>query len=208
MVAAVMGGTVVTISVSSALGIRFIPKEIRAKLVGAVRSRFWNSSIGEWAAKMLTPKNRKPVADLGYRPTEMALGVAVAELYKSLPKPYRDQVPDLPVIIERLEAHAAEARARIETLDAASALGAGQKPAELTAARERAKKDLAEAVAALEAVRLDLLRLHGGAGDLRSITTVLDAARELEAELDRLSRAQEEVNGMLPPFAFRTPTPT
>lgn len=208
MIAAVIGGTVVTISVSSALGIRFVPKELRAQLVGAIRSRFWNSALGEWAAKMLTPKNRKPVADLDYRPTEMALGVAVEELYKSLPKAYRDHVPDLPVVVERLEAHAAEARARIEALDAASALGANQRPAELTGARERAKKDLAEAVAALEAVRLDLLRLHGGAGDLRSITTVLDAARELEAELDRLSRAQEEVNGILPPFAFRTPTPT
>ena len=63
----------------------------------------------------------------------------------------------------------------------------------VSAARDAARRDLAQSVSALEAVRIDLLRLHGGAGDLRPITTMLEAARELGQELDRLTDAQREV---------------
>jgi serine/threonine-protein kinase len=72
----------------------------------------------------------------------------------------------------------------------------------LIAARDAAKRDLGESVAALESIRLDLLRLHGGASDLRPITTVLEAARELGDELDRLGRAQREVSDVVRPMPF------
>jgi len=207
MARAVLGSlllaTGVSISASSALGVRFLPKGIRSKLIGAARSTFWNSRAGEWVAKLLTPKNRKAVADLDYRPTEMALGLAVEELYAALPRAYREHVPDLPAVVQRLEAHAADARARVDELNALASLGGADAthPADgVNAARDAAKKELADSVAALEAVRLDLLRLHGGATDLRSITTILDAARELGEELDRLGRAQREVNDVVLPL--------
>jgi len=73
---------------------------------------------------------------------------------------------------------------------------------DITGARDTAKRELAESVAALEAVRLDLLRLHGGAVDLRPITTVLEAARELGDELDRLQKAQREVDQVAPPLSI------
>jgi serine/threonine-protein kinase len=208
--ASLIVSTVVSISASSALGVRFVPKGIRSKLIGAARSAFWNSRIGEWTAKLLTPKHRKAVADLDYRPTEMALGVAVEELYAALPKAYREHVPDLPTVVQRLEAHAAAARARVDELNALASLGGAdvaQPTGGETAARDAAKKELADSVAALEAVRLDLLRLHGGATDLRSITTILDAARELGEELDRLGRAQREVNDVVLPLDLRPQTP-
>ena len=72
----------------------------------------------------------------------------------------------------------------------------------LIASRDAAKRELADSVAALEAIRLDLLRLHGGASDLRPITTVLEAARELGEELDRLGRAQQEVSETVRPMPF------
>ncbi len=202
--AAIAGGTIITITVGSALGVRFIPRGLRSGLVGAMRSVFWNSRAGEWMAKILTPE-KKGVADIDYRPTEMALGVAAGELYAALPAAYRDQVPDLPVVVERLEAHAAAARARLEELNVLIAIG-GSTPPEMASSRERAKKELADSVAALEAVRLDLLRLHGGATDLKPITTVLEAARDLGEELDRLVRAQSDV-GRLIQLDLRPHTP-
>jgi eukaryotic-like serine/threonine-protein kinase len=48
-------------------------------------------------------------------------------------------------------------------------------------------------VAALEGIRLDLLRLHAGAGDLAPLTTLLDAARRIGEDVDRLAAAREEV---------------
>ena len=56
---------------------------------------------------------------------------------------------------------------------------------------------LAESVAALEGIRLDLLRLHAGAADLAPLTTLLDAARVIGEDLDRLAAAEREVEGML-----------
>ena len=194
----VIGGNVLALTAGSVFGVRLISKQIRPKLVGAVRSLIWNSRVGEWAAKLLTPKHRTTVAELDYRPTEMALSVAASELFAALPASYREHMPDLPKVVERLEAHAAASRARIEEMNAMMALGSGglsqSAPANLVSARDAAKRELAEAVASLEAVRLDLLRLHGGAADLRPITTVLEAARELGEQLDRLNDAQREVD--------------
>jgi eukaryotic-like serine/threonine-protein kinase len=202
----VVGGSIATVGLGSALGVRFFSAGLRSKLIGAIRSTFWNSSLGAWAAKLLTPGKRKSVADLDYRPTEMALGVAAEELYKALPREYREHVPDLPIVVERLEAHAAAARARVEEIDAMAAMGSI--PAELATARDRAKRKLAESVASLETIRLDLLRLHGGASDLRSITTVLDAARDLGDQLERLNEAQKDVERIPLPWDLRPHTPT
>jgi serine/threonine protein kinase len=193
-----IAGAILAFTASNALGVRLISKQIRPKLVGAVRSWIWNSRVGEWAAKLLTPKNRKKVAELDYRPTEMALGVAAADLYAALPKAFRENMPDLPGVVARLEAHATAARARVEELDALMAVGSSghshAAPGSTVAARDAAKRELADSVAALEAVRLDLLRLHGGAVDLRPITTVLEAARELGDQLDRLADAKREAD--------------
>jgi len=204
-------GAALSLVVSNVLGVRFVPKWLRRKRAGGIRSWIWNSHAGEWLAKMLTPKNAKQSADLAYRPTEMALGVASIDLYRALPRAYREDIPELPQIVERLESHAAAARARIEELDSiAASAGGDARKSELAAARDEAKHELADAVAALEALRLDLLRLHGGDSDLRPITTVLQAARELGEQLDRLAEAQREVDEVRKPPAFdlRFHTPT
>src|SRR5690606_35290993 len=97
-----------------------------------------------------------------FRATEAALGVAAGELYAALPKDYRAQLADLPAIVESLEAKAAEARAEVEVLAALAPAEAGG--IEVLAARKTAAAQrLGESVAALEGIRLDLLRLHAGA---------------------------------------------
>jgi serine/threonine-protein kinase len=63
----------------------------------------------------------------------------------------------------------------------------------LAARRQAASARLAESVAALEGIRLDLLRLHAGASDLAPLTTLIDAARHIGEDLNRLAEAQQEV---------------
>jgi hypothetical protein len=68
----------------------------------------------------------------------------------------------------------------------------------LRARREAASADLADSVAALETVRLDLLRLHANASDLAPLTTLMDAARRLGEDANRLAEAQREIDGVTP----------
>jgi serine/threonine-protein kinase len=49
-------------------------------------------------------------------------------------------------------------------------------------------------VAALEGIRLDLLRLHANANDLAPLTTLIDAAHRLGEDVGRLADAQREVD--------------
>lgn len=195
-----------TFTIGNALGVRLIGRRIRPRFVGAFRSLFWNSRAGEWTAKLLAPRNRTPVDAAEFRPTEMALGLAAEELFAALPKTYREELDDLPAVVRQLEAHAVAARRRIEELDALAAIGAADEgsrerdsSAGIASARDAAKRELAESVAALEAVRLDLLRLHGGSSDLRPLTTALETARELSARVGRLAEAQSEVEAMVRP---------
>jgi serine/threonine-protein kinase len=73
----------------------------------------------------------------------------------------------------------------------------------LAARKNAAATHLAESVAALEGLRLDLLRLHAGAADLEPLTTLMDAARLVGEDLSRLAEAQREAehaaNGTLLP---------
>lgn len=50
-------------------------------------------------------------------------------------------------------------------------------------------------VAALEGIRLDLLRLHANAGDLAPLTTLMDAARLLGEDVRRRAEARQEAEG-------------
>ena len=65
--------------------------------------------------------------------------------------------------------------------------------------RTAASAHLAESVAALEGIRLDLLRLHAGAGDLAPLTTLIDAARLLGEDVSRLADARREADGAAAP---------
>ena len=102
---------------------------------------------------------------------------------------------ELPATVAALEARAAEARAELEQLNAAAPAGPTTPGAvALRTRREAASTQLAETVAALEGIRLDLLRLHAGASDLAPITTLLDRARLLGEDVSRLADAQREVD--------------
>ena len=107
------------------------------------------------------------------------------QLYEGLPKETRRQLRDLPDVVHRLEADAQKMRHRFEELQEAlddvdtspadPAIGVRHDRilADLTAERELVQKRLADAVAALETIRLNLLRLRAGTGSVQSLTTDL-----------------------------------
>jgi serine/threonine-protein kinase len=181
-------------AVSNALEVSLIPEVFRKRIKPGLRQRLWRSKLGAWFARQLGAPERTALAGgSAFRATEAALGVAASELFAALPKAYREQLADLPATVEALEARAAEARAEAEVL-AALAPSRTADAEVLRARREKAASHLAESVAALEGIRLDLLRLHAGASDLAPLNTLMDAARHLGEDVRRLAEAQDEVD--------------
>jgi len=174
--------------------------------------KVWAGRIGRWLFKLaraVTPSRALP-ASLTHRPTELALGMAAEQLYESLPKETRNQLRDLPDVVHRLEQDAQKMRARLETLqealadadqrvspDPAIAARHDRIVADLTAERDLVQQRLKDAVAALETIRLNLLRLHAGTGTVQSLTTDLGLAREIARDIGVQVDAYREIESAL-----------
>ena len=182
-------------AVSNALGVQFIPDRLREWWQTGIRERLWNSRAGEWIARRLgAPERSRAIGGGVCRATEAALGVAAEELFAALPKAYREQLAELPATVAALEARAAEARAELDVVAKLAPSGAAEAEA-LRARHAVVSSRLAQSVAALEGIRLDLLRLHADASDLAPLTTLLDAARLAGDDVRRLVEAQREAEG-------------
>jgi hypothetical protein len=179
----------------------------RRDVTGERRIKYWGSRFGRWLFKLAGAGLPSRAAGGGtHRPTELALAFAAEDLYAELPPAIRAALPGLPDVLKRLEQQARQVRARIEELEqslaeAQQGAAPGAAPAhrdklvtDLTAARDLARIRLSESVAALETIRLDLLRLRAGAGSVDRITADLAAAGEIGETVDRLLAAGEEVD--------------
>jgi len=191
--------------------------------------KFWNSGFAALFEKLarFNLKKRSQPAELTYRPTELAIGLAADALFESLPRDQRKELKDLPRILERLQSDAALMRKTVDDLNGALA-GLGEQSsagrssalaatggtaamadthqrlrADLKAKRDVAAGRLADAVAALENVRLSLLKLKAGTGSLDELTADLSAAQQLNSAMDAAAEAREEVEA----FLRRAPTP-
>ena len=174
--------------------------------------RLWTGRLGRWlfgVARMFAGAKTLP-ASLTHRPTELALGMAAEQLYESLPKPTRQQLRELPDVVHRLEEDAQKMRARLEELqEALSDAGHSGNPdpaiaarhnrivADLSAERDLVQQRLKDAVAALETIRLNLLRLHAGTGSVHSLTTDLGLARDLARDIDLQAEGYREIESAL-----------
>jgi serine/threonine-protein kinase len=198
-------------AISNALDVQFIPTKIREWWQTGIRERLWNSGAGEWLARRLgAPERSSAVGGGVFRATEVALGVAAGELFAALPQPYRAQLAELPATVAALEARAAEARAELDVVAALAPSGSTDADV-LERRRAAASSHLGQSVAALESIRLDLLRLHADASDLAPITTLLESARSIGDDIGRLAEAQREVDdvaGRRRLGARRIPTPS
>jgi len=174
--------------------------------------RLWTGRLGRWlfgGARMFAGAKTLP-ASLTHRPTELALGMAAEQLYETLPKETRQQLCELPDVVHRLEGDAQRMRARLEELqEALSDVGQRGAPdpaigarhdrivADLSAERDLVQQRLKDAVAALETIRLNLLRLHAGTGSVQSLTTDLGLAREVAQSISRQIEGFREVESAL-----------
>ncbi|HEU4631349.1 MAG TPA: serine/threonine-protein kinase [Gemmatimonadaceae bacterium] len=214
----VLGAPALLTVVGSVLGVTFPARGLRPGRVAELRLKFWESRPGQWLARVLAGRGGRGAPDqLVQRPTEVAIGLAAAQLFEALPKPLRARLGDLPDVVRQLEAHAQTMRARLRDLDTllasastpgeASTLAAGaggdvaerreSVSAELREARDAAARRLEQTVAALETIRLDLLRLQGGVGDVARLTTALDVARALDDEVRRLAAGHDAAHAVL-----------
>ncbi len=149
--------------------------------------KLWAGRFGrfffEVAGAGIAPPARTAIASAD--PTELVLGRSALAAWEALPDAERTQVRDVPAVVARLEREAEALRARGDT---------GER--------------LAETVAALENLRLGLLRLRAGVGSVGDVTSVLERAREIGEYVDRRLAAEAEVKGLLGWRGFsRSPGP-
>jgi len=198
---------IVSLATLSVFGLPLVPRSLHRRMIGRVRGWLWNSRLGNWLAERLAPTGGG-VPLTAFRPTEMALEVAIDDLFAGLPDEYRESLGDLPAIARRLTAHASELREAVAIGskaggDSASTDQEWEKSKVANAAR------LKDTVTALERLRIGLLRLHGGLTDLRPVTTALEAARVIDRDLGNLVEGQAEVSRVRRVLSFerRSPSP-
>jgi hypothetical protein len=138
-----------------------------------VWQRIWAGWFGRWFFKIVGVGIRAPARQAlpSADHTELVLGRSVAEAYGELTGAQRAAAPGLPDVVERLEARAARLRQQGESGPA-----------------------LIDTVAALENVRLALLRLRSGAGSVNDLTAYLERAREIGQLVDARIEAENVVN--------------
>ena len=154
-----------------------------------IGARFWRSRFGEWVTRIAGwgLGRRRRAADAMHRATEVLLADELEELYHGLPAEVRRGLTEVPGTIKRLTASAESLRGQVE---AARALGE---------AADRQQARMMEAVAALETLRVGLLRLRAGAVSVEGFTTDLDAVQEVGQQVDRLLEARRELDLRVPP---------
>ncbi len=138
--------------------------------------RIWAGRAGRaffWLAGWRLKATARPALPSVER-TELVLGRSALSAYQALPDAERRQARDLPAVVERLETGAEALRARGDT-----------------------GESLTEAVAALEHLRLALVKRQSGVGSPSDLTLVLERAREIGDHVDRRIAAAAEVEALL-----------
>ncbi|HKC47371.1 MAG TPA: serine/threonine-protein kinase [Gemmatimonadales bacterium] len=140
--------------------------------------KLWAGKVGRWffraSGYRLHPSSRRALA--GVDATELVLGRSAIDAYRALPEQTQRQLSGVPQVVTDLEAAAEALRARGDT---------GER--------------LTETVAALERLRLALIKAQSGAGSLPDLTLALERAREVGAHVDRRIDAGREVDDLLRP---------
>jgi serine/threonine-protein kinase len=172
---------------------------------GHVDTEFWGNlwtgrfgrSAFKVAQKLLG--KRKITTAVTHRATELSLGLAAEQLFDSLPRDTRKELAVLPDVMRRLQEDAQLLRKKHDEMNEALASCTAGSPeyVKVRAMRDEMHGKLAETITALETIRLNLLRLHAGAGSVQSITTNISVAAEVSAAVERLVSAHEEVDRTL-----------
>ena len=198
-----------------ALGGEFVRLRLSSRLA-AMSISFWKGPWGARCARLASigsAKAERPVLGMPLL-TEVALGRATDHLFDALSKALRRELAALPQTVRRLEVDAGKLRQSIDALDGQLAMfdRGGETLVDherdgvadaLRSARSLAAERLSATVAAIENIRLDLLRLQMGSAGIESVTASLDAARLIGDRISDSVDAQEQVERLL-----RSPAPT
>jgi hypothetical protein len=138
--------------------------------------RIWASKFGRFFFKVSGMGLKEPERPVlpSSDATELVLGRAATEIYDGLPTDVRHRLGNVTGVIGRLEEDAEELRKRGDT---------GER--------------LTEAVAALENVRLGLLRLRAGVGSVDDLTDHIERAQEIGERIDAELAGRREVREVL-----------
>jgi hypothetical protein len=138
-------------------------------------SRFWWKTM-DWKVFKVAGLGRARTLPAAER-TEIALGAGARELFDALPQELQARFSEVPEVLDRIEAQASRLR---------------------SAASPDAEAQVGSTLAALEQVRLDLLRLRAGAGNEGDLTGDLDAARRVTESIERFLTARRELDTSTP----------
>jgi hypothetical protein len=190
-----------------------VPRHQRQSQLGRWFDRLWQGRFGRWFFAVAQPKTSALLPAAENAPTEILLARAADSLFDALPSSVRAQIGAGRDVIDRLCAQVGALRHREQQLEAALA-EAGEPRAtisspdlastprtlvdrrgaltnEIEQARREAATRRASAVAALENIRLQLLRLRTGLGSPADLTADLEAAREIERQISAIVEAND-----------------
>jgi hypothetical protein len=186
------------------VGIGFLLPGHRPKADGwlnALKERFWQSRLAGALASVAAAGQRTVIAAAStlHRNTELVLGLAVDDLWKVVPAPTRADLGDVPALAHALQRNAEALRDLIDRLRESErelATDPDDRARVVTAlppleARHR------ETVAALERIRLQLLKLLATREHTVELTQQLASARRLEAALTREIHGHADVRQLL-----------
>ncbi len=140
--------------------------------------RLWAGKVGRWffrASGWGLHQAAQP-ALAGVEPTELVLGRSALSAYRALPEETQRQLPGVPRVVTELEAAAEALRACGDT-----------------------GEQLTETVAALERLRLALIKVQSGTGSVPDLTAAFERARGIGAQVDQRIAASQEVQQLLEP---------
>jgi hypothetical protein len=173
---------VLVISLATAVGGPMLTIRLLWSQLGVPKwwRRLLKGRIGRWLFRVggIGLKDRpEALPDHGER-TEVVLGGVAEQLFLALPEDQRQRLGDVPTLVAKLEADALALRERAE--------------------EPQVTERLSATVAALETLRLDLLRLHAGNVTLDELTQNIEAAEQVRREIDRHLEAAREANDLAP----------
>jgi len=205
--AASIAWIVLTAFAGSAFGMMYPGRKLGDRdWLSELRWKFWHGRAGRLLAKLAGfGGTARTIATSAHRPTEIAIGLAAEDLYGSLPRELQQRYRDLPKVVRRLEDEAQSVRTRLSQLSTSVAAesapgqhaseGRERVLADLQRAREREQARLGTVLAALEAIRLDLLRMSAGVGDPESLTRAISAAVRVGDEVNTIAQLRAPAPG-------------
>ncbi len=196
---AIVSGMATTALTLAWLGVMQRRRDVDVEFWSAAWSGRFGAFAFSLARRLRGARTAQPA--MTHRATELSLGMATEQLFESLPAPSRAALRDLPTVLSTLQRDAQRLRARYEALqDALGTVDNRTDPDAWQAVqrdRDMVHARLRDTVAAMETLRLGLLRLHAGATSLESLTTHLGLAADVSADVQRLVAAQQEVDDAL-----------